>query len=95
MTATTSYVCFSSRNRFLTDPPSQWSGAQSQSLNTQAVTWALAKDVYSFSKGGYGIVPVGLLIGAAFPVIHWLAMKRWKTFAGLPLDQLCVPVVLT
>lgn len=33
----------------------QWSGRKIQSLNTTAVTWSMAKYVYGFKDGGYGM----------------------------------------
>lgn len=33
----------------------QWSGRKIQSLNTTAVTWSMAKYVYGFKNGGYGM----------------------------------------
>jgi hypothetical protein len=33
----------------------KWSGRKIQSLNTTAVTWAMAKYVYGFKDGGYGM----------------------------------------
>ncbi|KAJ5591581.1 uncharacterized protein N7459_001950 [Penicillium hispanicum] len=60
------------QREILLDPEGNnvWSGSALQSMNSQAITWALAKDMYSL-KGRYGIVPLGLLIGAALPVFHW------------------------
>ena len=51
-----------------------WSGSTIQSFNTQAITWALAKEVYSAS-GRYLIIPLGLIIGLALPVVHWALIK--------------------
>ncbi|KAL1849388.1 hypothetical protein Daus18300_013270 [Diaporthe australafricana] len=54
-----------------------WSGSTMQSLNSQAITWALAKDMYG-PAGRYVIVklvPLGLLIGAALPVLHWALIR--------------------
>ncbi|CAG8264003.1 unnamed protein product [Penicillium salamii] len=53
-----------------------WSGSSLQSMNSQAITWALAKDMYSL-QGRYFIVPIGILIGLALPVIHW-GVNRWS-----------------
>ena len=51
-----------------------WSGQTIQSLNSQAVTWSLAKELYSAS-GPYVIVPIGLAIGLVPPFIQWLISK--------------------
>lgn len=48
---------------------SAWSGAQIQSYNTNASTWALA--AYLYKQGAaYSIVPYGLAIGAAIVAVH-------------------------
>ncbi|KIP08832.1 hypothetical protein PHLGIDRAFT_23337 [Phlebiopsis gigantea 11061_1 CR5-6] len=47
-----------------------WSGQYPQSLNSAAVTWSLAKQLYSPS-GPYFIVPMGLLIGIGPTLIQW------------------------
>ncbi|KAL5340174.1 OPT oligopeptide transporter protein-domain-containing protein [Aspergillus crustosus] len=47
-----------------------WSGSLVQSMNSQAITWSLAKEVYGV-HGRYLVVPLGLLIGLALPIIHW------------------------
>ena len=39
-----------------------WSGQVPQSLNSAAVTWSLAKELYGFN-GPYWIVPLSLIIG--------------------------------
>ncbi|KAJ5757700.1 uncharacterized protein N7511_006394 [Penicillium nucicola] len=61
-----------SKREILVDPIGNniWSGIAIQGLNSQAVTWALAKEMYSIN-GRYYIVPLGLLIGACLPVLHW------------------------
>ena len=51
-----------------------WSGQTVQSLNSNAVTWALAKDLYG-PHGEYFIIPMGLFIGAAATFVHWLIYK--------------------
>ena len=51
-----------------------WSGQIIQSLNSDAVTWSLAKELYG-SSGPYFIVPLSLLIGAALPAIQWCISK--------------------
>ena len=69
-----------------------WSGQTIQSLNSQAVTWSLAKELYSAS-GPYVIVPIGLAIGLVPPFIQWLISKVSPAFvgsAGRPPDPLLV-----
>jgi len=51
-----------------------WSGQVVQSLNSDAVTWALAKDLYSF-KGPYWIIPLSLVLGIVPTTIQWLLHK--------------------
>lgn len=46
-----------------------WSGANIQSYNTNAISWALAD--YLFTSGSrYHLVPIGLGIGAGLVVVH-------------------------
>lgn len=62
-----------SRQEILLSPTGSnvWSGQFVQSLNSQAVTWSLAKQVYG-PEGPYFIVPFGVLIGIIPTVIHYL-----------------------
>lgn len=46
-----------------------WSGASIQAFNTNAASWALAKELYK-TGAKYSIVPLGLVIGAAVVVVH-------------------------
>lgn len=62
-----------------------WSSSNLQSLNSQAITWALAKDMYSL-KGRYAIVPLGLVIGLACPVLHWALIKTFPRIGKWPLN---------
>ncbi|KAH8752997.1 peptide transporter MTD1, partial [Diaporthe sp. PMI_573] len=62
-----------------------WSGSTVQSLNSQAITWALAKDMYGLA-GRYVIVPLGLLIGAAFPVLHWGLARVFPRVRQWPIN---------
>jgi hypothetical protein len=51
-----------------------WSGQVVQKLNSQAVTWSLAKQLYGPS-GPYFVIPMGLFIGFAGTVVHFLIHK--------------------
>ena len=51
-----------------------WSGQSVQSLNSNAITWSLAKELYGPS-GPYFIIPMGIFIGFATTVVHWLFNK--------------------
>ena len=51
-----------------------WSGIAVQSDNTQAVTWSLAKDLYS-ANGPYVWIPLALLFGMIPTFIQWLLYK--------------------
>lgn len=48
---------------------SSWSGATIQSYNTNAASWALANYLYK-TGDRYAIVPLGLVIGAGFVIVH-------------------------
>jgi hypothetical protein len=75
------------KREILLDPKgnSVWSGSLIQSLNTQAVTWALAKEVYG-AHSRYFIVPMGIIIGLALPVLHWVANKLYPPLKGYPIN---------
>ncbi|TDZ31976.1 Oligopeptide transporter 4 [Colletotrichum spinosum] len=62
-----------------------WSGSTMQSLNSQAITWALAKEMYG-AAGRYVIVPIGLLIGAVMPVIHWGLIRLAPRIKDWPIN---------
>lgn len=59
-----------------------WSGQAVQSLNSAAVTWSLAKQLYG--RGGpYFVIPLSLLIGMVPTFIQWLIWRvsniKWAT----------------
>ncbi|PCH44089.1 peptide transporter MTD1, partial [Wolfiporia cocos MD-104 SS10] len=55
-----------------------WSGQQVQSYNANAVLWgALGKEIYG-PGGPYFVVPLGIVIGLALPVIPWLMYRRLR-----------------
>ncbi|KAI2465651.1 putative OPT peptide transporter Mtd1 [Annulohypoxylon bovei var. microspora] len=76
-----------SQREILLDPSGNnvWSGSIVQSLNSQAVTWALAKQMYGLS-GRYVIVPLGLLIGVFFPILHWALTKMVPRVQEYPIN---------
>ncbi|WVQ69093.1 uncharacterized protein L199_007306 [Kwoniella botswanensis] len=84
------------KREILLDPTGSqvWSGVGVQSLNSNAVTWSLAKYVYTFNNDGYGIIPLGLLIGACIPVIHWLIAKRYQKIGPITVSKVVTPVIL-
>jgi len=51
-----------------------WSGQVIQTLNSNAVTWSLAKELYG-PGGQYFIVPLSLLIGMAATVTQWFISR--------------------
>ncbi|PIG86197.1 OPT peptide transporter Mtd1 [Aspergillus arachidicola] len=77
----------SSQREILLDPVGNnvWSGSTIQSLNSQAITWALAKDMYGVSSR-YFIVPLCLVIGLALPIVHWGLGKVIPRLRKLPLN---------
>ncbi|KAL2843107.1 OPT oligopeptide transporter protein-domain-containing protein [Aspergillus pseudoustus] len=76
-----------SQREILLDPigNSVWSGATVQNLNSQAITWSLAKEVYGI-HGRYLIVPLGLVIGLALPFAHWGVIKLVPRVRKWPLN---------
>ncbi|CAH0019924.1 unnamed protein product [Clonostachys rhizophaga] len=75
------------QREILLDPigNSVWSGSTLQGFNSQAITWSLAKDMYGLN-GRYVIVPLGILIGFFFPVIHWFLNKAYPRLKKFPLN---------
>ncbi|KDQ33722.1 OPT superfamily [Pleurotus ostreatus PC15] len=69
-----------------------WSGQSVQMLNSAAVTWSLAKDLYGF-KGPYWIVPMSLLLGTIPTCVQWLLWKRWRKIGPIPLDKVVLPII--
>lgn len=69
-----------------------WSGQVVQSLNSDAVTWSLAKELYG-SAGDYFIVPLSLLIGMAATIIHWLISRRWPRIGPVKVDSVILPII--
>ena len=51
-----------------------WSGVNVQSLNSEAITWSLARQLYGPS-GPYFIIPLGIFIGFGTSFVHWLVFK--------------------
>jgi hypothetical protein len=51
-----------------------WSGQMPQSLNSAAVTWSLAKQLYG-PHGPYLIIPLSLVIGMVPTIIQWFIWK--------------------
>lgn len=52
---------------------SSWSGATIQAFNTNAASWALAKQLYK-SGAKYSVVPLGLVVGAGIVLAHRIAV---------------------
>lgn len=75
------------QREILLDPEgnSVWSGSYMQSLNSQAITWALAKDMYG-AKSPYFIVPLGIVIGLALPVLHWGVARVFPRVRKWPIN---------
>lgn len=81
----------SNQRRLLLDPAGTniWSGSTYQSLNSQAITWALAGQMYG-AGGRYVLVPLGLLIGAALPILHWALGRAWPRIRAWPINTAIV-----
>nr|AGA20377.1 oligopeptide transporter 6 [Phanerodontia chrysosporium] len=69
-----------------------WSGQYVQSLNSAAVTWSMAKQLYSPS-GPYFIIPMGLVIGIGPTIIQWLIGKRWPKIGPLNVNDVLLPII--
>lgn len=68
-----------SKRDILLDPNGNyaWSGQGYQSSNNQATTWALSHYLYS-AGSPYFLVPMGLVVGFAICVVHWLISRKVK-----------------
>jgi hypothetical protein len=66
----------SSQREILLDPigNNMWSGLWVQMLNSEAITWSLAKLLYGPS-GPYFVIPLGIFIGFGSTFVHWLVSK--------------------
>jgi len=69
---------------------STWSGATMQSYNTNATSWALAKELYK-TGAKYSIVPIGLAIGAGAVVIHRLIFAVKPKIGKFSLEEINLP----
>lgn len=64
-----------------------WSGVVTQGLNSAAVTWSLAKELYGFN-GPYWSVPLSLILGMVPTVIQWLINKVWLIFCNSSFNKI-------
>ncbi|TFY79230.1 hypothetical protein EWM64_g4787 [Hericium alpestre] len=69
-----------------------WSGQTVQSLNSNAVTWSLSKQLYG-RNGPYFIVPMSLFIGAGVTFFQWLIYKRWPKIGPISVDKIMLPII--
>jgi len=69
-----------------------WSGQTTQSLNSAAVTWSLAKQLYGFN-GPYWIIPLSLIIGMVPTFLQWLIWKRWPRIGPVQVDTVMLPII--
>ncbi|KAH9062283.1 oligopeptide transporter [Lactarius vividus] len=82
------------QRNILLDPTGNniWSGKTVQSINSDAITWSLAKELYGPS-GPYFIIPLAIFIGFALTVIHWLINKRWPHIGPIRVDWFILPLI--
>ena len=71
-----------------------WSGQTVQSLNTNAVTWALAKYLYTPS-GPYFVIPMGLFIGMVPTILQRAVAWRWPNLHLGPvhINDVILPLI--
>ncbi|CAE6446396.1 unnamed protein product [Rhizoctonia solani] len=84
----------SSRREVLLNPigTNVWSGATVQSLNSAAVTWSLAGELYGL-HGPYKWVPIGLGLGMIPTTIQYFIWKRWPKIGPVEVDKVMLPVI--
>jgi len=82
------------RREILLDPrgTNVWSGHAVQSLNSGAVTWSLAKQLYGV-HGPYFVIPLSLFIGMIPTLVQWLISKRWPTIGPIKVDSIVLPII--
>lgn len=69
-----------------------WSGQVPQGLNSAAVTWSLAKQLYG-KDGPYLIIPLSLIIGMVPTTIQWLISRCWPTIGPVKVDTIMLPII--
>ncbi|KAH9983191.1 OPT oligopeptide transporter protein-domain-containing protein [Russula compacta] len=69
-----------------------WSGLNVQLLNSNAVTWSLAKQLYDPS-GPYFVIPMGIFIGFGATCVHWLVHKRWPYIGPIKVENVLLPII--
>ncbi|KAI8999139.1 oligopeptide transporter [Trametes punicea] len=69
-----------------------WSGQYPQSLNSAAVTWSLAKQLYG-PHGPYIWIPLALLFGMVPTFFQWIIAKRWPTIKGMRTESIILPII--
>ncbi|KAI9642561.1 hypothetical protein NHQ30_009366 [Ciborinia camelliae] len=67
-----------------------WSGATIQAFNTNAASWALAKELYRSGKK-YSVVPLGLIIGASIVAAHRIVVYFVPKIRGFALTEINMP----
>ncbi|KAF1927512.1 OPT superfamily oligopeptide transporter [Didymella exigua CBS 183.55] len=73
-----------------TNGDAAWSGANIQSYNTNASTWALAAYIYKQGQT-YSIVPFGLLIGAGIVAAHRIFAHFVPRIGKFSLEEINLP----
>ncbi|TEB34322.1 OPT superfamily oligopeptide transporter [Coprinellus micaceus] len=71
-----------------------WSGQLMQTMNSEAMTWALARDLYSI-QGPYYMVPFGLLIGLCLGLVQCGLGKAFPKVALFNGRIVMIPVIFT
>ncbi|KAH9941508.1 oligopeptide transporter [Amylocystis lapponica] len=69
-----------------------WSGQYVQGLNSAAVTWSLAKQLYG-PHGPYIWIPLSLLFGMVPTFLQWLIAKRWSHIGPIRVDSVILPII--
>ncbi|TFK26561.1 oligopeptide transporter [Coprinopsis marcescibilis] len=69
-----------------------WNGQVPQILNSEAVTWSLANDLYNI-KAPYFIVPLCLLIGAVLGFLQFALHLCWPRLSFCNPSNLMLPVI--
>ncbi|WVQ74390.1 OPT family small oligopeptide transporter [Cryptococcus sp. DSM 104548] len=73
----------------LVDPTAQWTGRAPSIFYSASIIWGAVAPARFFS-GGYEVLYLGFLVGAAVPIGLWMAHKRWPEYK---LNKVVFPII--
>ncbi|WVR09034.1 OPT family small oligopeptide transporter [Kwoniella sp. DSM 27419] len=76
-------------NGTVTDPTGQWTGRAPAIFYSASIIWGAVAPARFFS-GGYEVLYLGFVAGAAVPIACWYGHKRWP---GYKLNKIVFPII--